>query len=75
MTQTDTFTKEVGLFVASRKKTTDQENLHRAFLVIPHASVLCIGRACFSAAGIFLLKFRTIIESNGRPNLGQAYIS
>ena len=39
MTEIDTFTNEVGLFIDSRKKTKDLENLHRAFLVIPPSSV------------------------------------
>ena len=57
MTETDTFTKEVGLLIASRKKTTDLENLYIAFLVIPPTSVEA--KRVFSAAGLFLPKLRT----------------
>ena len=57
VTDTDTFTKEEGHFIVSRKMTTDLENLHRAFLVIPPTSVEA--KRVFSAAGLFLLKLRT----------------
>ena len=52
----DTFTKEVGLFVASGERTTRIQQIHRALLVVPPTSVEA--ERMFSASGLNMTKLR-----------------
>ena len=53
----DTFSKEIGLFIAGRKQTAELQLLHQALQAVPPTSVEA--ECVFSAGGLFLTKLRS----------------
>lgn len=53
----DTFSREIGLFIAGRKLTTELKLLHKALQTVPPTSVEA--ERVFSAGGLFLTKLRS----------------
>ena len=53
----DTFSREIGLFIAGKKQTTQLQLLHKALLTVPPTSVEA--ERVFSAGGLFLTKLRS----------------
>ena len=53
----DTFAREIGLFIAGKKQTSELQLLHKALQVIPPTSVEA--ERVFSAGGLFLTKLRS----------------
>jgi hypothetical protein len=53
----DTFSKEIGLFVAGHERTTAIRLIHETLLIIPPTSVEA--ERVFSAAVLFLTKLRS----------------
>ena len=53
----DTFAREIGLFIAGKKQTTQLQLLHKALQTVPPTSVEA--ERVFSAGGLFLTKLRT----------------
>ena len=52
----DTFSREIGLFIAGKKQTTQLQLLHKALQTVPPTSV--DAERVFSAGGLFLSKLR-----------------
>ena len=53
----DTFSREIGLFIAGKKQTTELQLLHKALQTVPPTSVEA--ERVFSAGGLFLTKLRS----------------
>ena len=53
----DTFSKEIGLFIAGKKQTAELQLLHQALQAVPPTSVEA--ERVFSAGGLYLTKLRS----------------
>ena len=58
----DTFSREIGLFRAGKKQTTQLQLLHKALQTVPPTSVEA--ERVFSAGGLFLTKLRSRMSDN-----------
>ena len=63
----DTFTREIGLFIAGRKQTAELQLLHQAFRVVPPTSVEA--ECVFLAGGLFLTKLRSNMSDSSLDKL------